>query len=150
MSSDDRTVRSTQRPDGTTVKEYGRTHTTTAFLKANPLMMSLVTAGILGAFGWVFSVGGFVTNAAYAEDSSKLDTIITLIGAVDERQTDSRKHAALDAEIQTAESRIDELTLYVEGDPDSALTPARKANIRRYISVIKEAKREKAELEREH
>ena len=147
--SDDRTVRSERRPDGTVVKDYTTPKTGgMAWLRNNPFATTLATAAVLGASSWVFTVGGFVTNVAYAEDQDKLDTIIELIGHVDEKQTESREHAALDAEIGAAESRIEELELYVDGDPESKLTSARKSNIRRYNNIIKEAKREKAELER--
>lgn len=101
---------------------------------------------LAAAFIWLFTVGGFVTNQAYADDNKKLDQIITLITKTDANQTSERKHATLDATITSSEHRIEELTLYIEAAPDSPLAATRQANVRRLRGVMQQAKRSKNEL----
>ena len=113
--------------------------------------VGVVVSGVAGtllsaAAIWIFTVGGFVTNKAYADDNKKLDQIITLITKTDANQTSERKHATLDAAITNSERRIEELTLYIEADPMAALAATRKANVRRLQGVISDAKRDKNEL----
>ena len=103
-----------------------------------------LTAAILIS---VWSVGGFVTAAAYAADQGKLDTIIKLIKNTDKAQTRDRKREALDAAITNAEQRVEELELYIASDPSSPLTSARQANIRRLNNIKLQATRRKEALE---
>ncbi len=110
-------------------------------------ILSGATATLLAAtIIWLFTVGGFVTNKAYAEDNKKLDQIITLINKTDANQTSERKHSVLDATITISRRRIEELTLYIEAAPESPLASTRNANVRRLEDLIDEAKLEKDEL----
>lgn len=101
---------------------------------------TLLAAALIG----LWNSGGFVTAAAYAADQGKLDQIIQLIA--DGRRQAQRE--ALNAEITTTERRIEELQLYIDADPDAALTSARQANIRRLQNLKSEAEREVQALDK--
>lgn len=149
MSEDEqRTVRREIKPDGTEIKEYASRSLFGALTK-HPIVSGVLTTLSAGGIVWLLSVGGFVTNAAYAEDQGKLDQIITLIMGTDAKQTSARKHAVLDAQVTNAKQRIEELTLYIEAAPDSPLASTRTANIRRLGLIISDAELEKAELMRQ-
>ena len=104
--------------------------------------ITVVASALIG----LWSAGGFVTRAAYAQDQAKLDRIIDLI----ESSGVTTRRAALDAEITGAERRIEELQLYLEADPGGSLAVARRANIRRLETIRQEAIRRKAALDAEY
>lgn len=115
-------------------------------LTKHPIISTVASAIILGTVSWLLSVDGFVTHQAYAADQDKLDHIIALIKTTDANQTYARQREALNATITDAERRIEELELYLEADPGSALTRARRANIRRLRNLKLAAERDRNAL----
>ena len=76
---------------------------------ATGVATTVLSAGLLG----IWTVGGFVTGDAYAEDQNKLDTIIDILTYQQERKALVTKLDDLDGELDDAES-------YLEATPQEA------------------------------
>ncbi|MGI9249905.1 MAG: hypothetical protein ACR2PR_01735 [Pseudohongiellaceae bacterium] len=76
---------------------------------------TVTAAAIIG----LWSVGGFVTNQAYAEDQHKLDTIIELLTYTQERKALVSKISNLNGDVSDAKAYLDAT------DPDADIYTAR-------------------------
>lgn len=104
------------------------------------ILVGASTTLAAAAVVWVFTVGGFVTHQAYAEDQNKLDQIIDILTYQQERKS-------LDDKITNAEQRMEEVQFYIDAAPESELKAARQNNHRRLKNLKIQYEREKESLD---
>ena len=116
----DRTLRRTERPDGTVEKEYAAVdNSAVGWMKAHT---SDLFAGfmVLLVVGWLNI--NYVSNEAYAEDQK------AMITALQETGTNLLIFLHKD-QIQEVDDEINELEMYIRVDDSNPLNPARELRI---------------------